>query len=189
MTNTHPTSGLETKFCTRDEQVTLEGDATISGYASIFGQPDQSGDIVMPGAYARGLEALRAEGRPVRMLWQHDPTEPIGIWDEVKEDATGLYVRGRILRDVVRGREAIALIGAGVIDGLSIGYRTRVATRNEAGQRLLKELDLWEVSLVTFPMLQDARVSGKGATSGSELRELAGVIEDARRMLGRPGRA
>jgi HK97 family phage prohead protease len=96
------------------------------------------------------------------MLWQHDPAQPIGVWDEVREDDRGLHVRGRILADVARGREAAALVRAGAIDGLSIGYRTLRAAKDGQGKRRLLELDLWEVSLVTFPMLRSARLSAKG---------------------------
>jgi HK97 family phage prohead protease len=121
------------------------------------------------------------------MLWQHDPQEPIGVWDEVREDSKGLWVKGRILDKLQRGREAITLIGAGAIDGLSIGYRTKTATRNDKGQRLLEELELWEVSLVTFPMLPSARVRAKGDARASEdqLREIAVAFEEARKELER----
>jgi HK97 family phage prohead protease len=95
------------------------------------------------------------------MLWQHDPSQPIGVWDEVVEDAKGLWVKGRLLDTIAKGREAAALIEVGAIDGLSIGYRTVRATKNTKGQRLLEELELWEVSLVTFPMLPSARVAAK----------------------------
>ena len=116
------------------------------------------------------------------MLWQHDPAEPIGIWDEVREDAHGLYVKGRLLADVRRAREAVALIEAGAIEGLSIGYRTVRATKDAEGRRRLSELELWEVSLVTFPMLPEARVDAKGDDpEGSLMRDLAAAIEGARR--------
>ena len=119
------------------------------------------------------------------MLWQHDPAQPIGVWDEVREDARGLYVKGRILTDVEKGREAAALIGAGAIDGLSIGYRTVRAQKDGKGQRLLSELELWEVSLVTFPMLPDARVGAKGDAPGPTTCCVTWrrPFEDARRML------
>ncbi len=84
---------------------------------------DQGGDVV-EGAYAALAESAGRQGRRVKMLWQHDPAQPIGVWDEVREDARGLYVKGRLLTDVAKGREAAALIAAGAIDGLSIGYRT-----------------------------------------------------------------
>ena len=143
--------------------------------------------MVGKGAYAASLKALTAQGRRVKMLWQHDPAQPIGVWDEVREDAKGLWVKGRILSDVAKGREAAALIGAGAIDGLSIGYRTVKATKNTKGQRLLSELELWEVSLVTVPMLPSARVSAKGDASllDSTLREMAAAFEGARAEMAR----
>lgn len=120
------------------------------------------------------------------MLWQHDPSEPIGVWDDVVEDEIGLWVKGRILKDVARGREAVALIEAGAIDGLSIGYRTVKSRKNDKGSRLLSELELWEVSLVTFPMLPDARVGAKGDDpAANTLREMASVFENARRHMAR----
>ncbi len=147
--------GLETKFSPLARE-DVEG-AVLSGYASVFGIPDQNGDIVEAGAFDASLRRLRDSGRGVKMLWQHDPAEPIGVWSDVAEDALGLRVRGRLLNDVARGAEATALIHAGAIDGLSIGYRTVRAEKAGRGRRLI-ELDLWEVSLVTFPMLPDARV-------------------------------
>jgi len=156
----------------------------IEGYASLFGKRDQGNDVVMAGAYGASLKRLAAAGRRVKMLWQHDPTQPIGVWDEVREDATGLWVKGRILGDVEKGREAVALLAAGAIDGLSIGYRTVTSERDGKGQRLLTELELWEVSLVTFPMLPEARVTGKGDTPEADTwRNLAQILEDARRNL------
>lgn len=179
-------TGLERKFCRLNETLTVTDGAVISGYASLFGDQDAGGDIVGKGAYARSLKRLAAEGRRVKMLWQHDPAQPIGIWDEVREDERGLYVKGRLLEDIGRGREAAALVAAGAIDGLSIGYRTVRATKNDKGRRLLTELELWEVSLVTFPMLPSARVGAKGDSPGDDaLRDLAAAFEDARRQMAR----
>ncbi len=156
----------------------------IEGYASLFGKRDQGGDVVQKGAYAASLKRLAAGGRAVKMLWQHDPTQPIGIWDEVREDATGLWVKGRLLPQVEKGREAAALLAAGAIDGLSIGYRTVRAERDGKGQRLLQELELWEVSLVTFPMLPEARVAAKGDDLDAETwRSLAQALTDAAEAL------
>ncbi len=145
----------------RPEAGLVMKDGGIEGYASLFGKRDQGGDVVMPGAYAASLASLTAKGGSVKMLWQHDPAQPIGIWEEVREDATGLWVKGRLLTEVEKGREAAALLGAGAIDGLSIGYRTVRSERDAKGQRLLTEVELWEVSLVTFPMLAEARVAAK----------------------------
>ena len=158
--------------------------AVISGYASLFGAKDQGGDIVQKGAYAASLAASAKAGRGIKMLWQHDPAQPIGVWDEVREDATGLFVKGRILTDVEKGREAVALLAAGAIDGLSIGYRTLKAQRDGKGQRLLAEVELWEVSLVTFPMLPEARVSAKSDALDDEVwGALAAAFEAARMSL------
>ncbi len=177
---------LEHKFVALGDATPVESGIEISGYASLFGKTDQGGDVVDAGAYGASLARLASKGNSVKMLWQHDPNQPIGVWDEVHEDATGLWVKGRILTDVEKGREAAALIEAGAIDGLSIGYRTVRATKNDTGGRLLSELELWEVSLVTFPMLPDARVGAKGADPiETAMRELAGVFEDARAVLGR----
>ncbi|MFQ5437826.1 MAG: HK97 family phage prohead protease [Paracoccaceae bacterium] len=176
-------NGLETKFCRLDEGIDLRDDV-ITGYASLFGHPDQGGDIVQKGAYAASLRALGETGRGIKMLWQHDPRHPIGIWDEVREDERGLFVKGRLLGTVRQGAEALALIEAGAIDGLSIGYRTRRAEKNAKGQRLLHELELWEVSLVTFPMLPEARVQGKADADAFDLvQEMADAFAEARTML------
>ncbi|MEM7753060.1 MAG: HK97 family phage prohead protease [Pseudomonadota bacterium] len=175
---------LERKFCAIETKLAVTEGSVIEGYASLFGTVDRGGDVVEPGAYAVSLNSLHAANRRVRMLWQHDPAEPIGVWDEVREDAKGLYVRGRLLADVARAREAAALLEAGAIEGLSVGYRTIRASKDENGRRRLKELELWEVSLVTFPMLPDARVGAKGESPEDGLmRDLATVIEEARRDL------
>ncbi len=182
--NTISMNGLETKFCQFDAALTVRDGHMIEGYASLFNACDQGGDVVQKGAYDRSLRGLSSEGRNVKMLWQHDPAQPIGIWDEVREDAKGLWVKGRILDSVEKGREAVALIEAGAIDGLSIGYRTLRASKNDKGQRLLNEVELWEVSLVTFPMLPQARVDAAGQEAkGDILHELATVFQDARRKL------
>jgi len=176
--------GLEQKFCRLGEGVTVTDGTVIEGYASLFGLTDQGGDVVAPGAYRGSLKRLAEAERRVKLLWQHDPAQPIGVWDEVVEDERGLRVKGRLLTEVEKGREAARLIEAGAIDGLSIGYRTIRASRDEKGRRVLEEIELWEVSLVTFPMLPDARV-GQKAEDGAEyaLRELAELFRDARHQL------
>ncbi|MEM1300964.1 MAG: HK97 family phage prohead protease [Pseudomonadota bacterium] len=185
ITETH--HGLERKFCRMDQPVTVDDGLMLEGYASVFGKADNGGDVVERGAYAASLTTLKKAGRSVKMLWQHDPAQPIGVWDEVREDETGLYVKGRLLGDVEKAREAAALLTAGAIDGLSIGYRTVKANKTSKGQRLLSELELWEVSLVTFPMLPEARVGSKGDDTDvpmdAVLRDIAGAFEEARETL------
>ena len=178
---------LEHKFARFGDELDVSDGHVIAGYASLFGAADQGNDVVEAGAYSASLKALAAKGGRIKMLWQHDPAQPIGVWDEVREDAKGLWVKGRVLDSVEKGREAIALIEAGAIDGLSIGYRTRRATKNSKGQRLLNELELWEVSLVTFPMLPSARIAEKAGTSDLEqsLRDMAAAFSGARADLAR----
>jgi HK97 family phage prohead protease len=173
----------ERKFTGQGAGLSVTDGHVMAGYASVFGKKDRGGDVVQKGAYAASLKRLAAAGGRVKMLWQHDPGQPIGVWDEVREDATGLWVKGRILTDVAKGREVAALLAAGAIDGLSIGYRTVRAERDGKGQRLLAELELWEVSLVTFPMLPEARVASKAEALDDDWRDMAAVFEDARREL------
>ena len=162
MKKDHPV--LETKYApVKLETVTKDG--SFSGYASLFGKADLGGDVVMAGAFAKSLAARGA--RSIKLLYQHDPNEVIGIWSEVMEDGRGLYVRGRILEDLSRGREVLALMRAGALDGLSVGYKTLQSKKDpRTGHRLLTEIDLWEISVVTFPMLPDARISEVKRFSG-----------------------
>lgn len=169
------TTNTEKKFQLLDlKEVSEEG--VFEGYASKFGDRDQGGDTVMKGAFKNSLSQRKAKG--VKMLWQHDPSHPIGVWDEIKEDATGLFVRGRLLTTVQKAKETYELMKAGVIDGLSIGYRTIKSLRDDAtGFRQLKEVDLWEISLVTFPMLTSATITSvKGDWTK---REVERVLRDA----------
>ncbi len=132
-------------------------DGSVEGYASLFGEIDQSRDMVMPGAFAQSLNLRGA--RRIPMLFQHDPAEPIGIWQDLQEDWRGLRVRGKLIPDVVRARELLALLREGTSDGLSIGFKT-VQARVDPKTRVrrLHQIDLWEISIVTFPLLPGARV-------------------------------
>lgn len=136
-------------------------DGHFTGYASLFGVPDLGRDVVAPGAFAASLAARGASG--VRMLWQHDPAEPVGRWLSLAEDARGLRVAGQLNLAVQRGRELDALLREGALDGLSIGFRTQRATPERGGLRRLHSLDLWEISLVTFPLQPGARIAVKAA--------------------------
>jgi HK97 family phage prohead protease len=134
------------------------GTGVFVGYASLFGKRDQSGDIVLPGAFAASLRHKGSSA--IRMLFQHDPSEPVGTWLDMRETERGLYVEGRLDPNVQRGRELLSLLDSKGLDGLSIGFKTVTARRDRAtGARLLQQVDLWEVSLVTFPMLDGARVT------------------------------
>jgi len=138
-------------------RTTIDADGTVEGYASLFGEIDQARDMIMRGAFA---DTLATRGlRRIPMLFQHDPSEPVGIWLELREDHRGLFARGRLIPDVTRGRELLSLLRAGAIDGLSIGFRTAKARIDPRTRiRRIYALDLWEISIVTFPMLTGARV-------------------------------
>ena len=158
--------GIETKLSNAALSA-IEADGSFHGYASLFGETDLNRDLVLPGAFGRSI-AKRGPGG-IRMLFQHDPAAPIGVWQEIREDHRGLFVRGRLTTEVAKGREVLALMRAGAIDGLSIGFRTvRGRTDAKSGVRHLVEVDLWEVSVVTFPMLPAARISAVKSTRNPE---------------------
>ncbi len=131
--------------------------AAIEGYASVFNTPDLNGDIVAPGAFAK---SLKDNPKPA-MLYSHAAEAPIGRWISIREDAHGLFVKGELLLSSPRAREVHALLEGGAIDGLSIGYQTARSIRVKAGRRIT-EADLWEISVVTFPMAPAARVTRVG---------------------------
>lgn len=141
----------------RIEIKSVQDDGTFEGYASLFNAADLGRDVIAPGAFS---ESLRQRGvAAIKMLFQHDPSEPIGIWEEIREDARGLYVRGRLMTAVKKAREVLALMRAGALDGLSIGFKAVKARRDgRTGLRRIEKVDLWEISIVTFPMLPGARV-------------------------------
>ncbi|AMS28773.1 MAG TPA: HK97 family phage prohead protease [Hyphomonadaceae bacterium] len=134
----------------------------IAGYASLFGLPDLAGDVVERGAFQTSLRRLPAAS--IRMLYQHDPDRPIGRWIEAFEDQAGLWIKGLVEPNHPETQKIAALIQAGLADGLSIGFRTLEATPRPAGGRILKTIDLREVSIVTFPMLPRARFRVRGPT-------------------------
>src|SRR4051812_11151498 len=137
---------------------TITDDGQFTGYASRFGEQDLGRDIVQHGAFAKSLMA-----RPhtqIKMLRNHDPTEPIGIWTSLTEDHIGLKATGQLILGTKLGRETHTLLKAGALDGLSIGYRAKKDTYDRIKNvRSLEEIDLYEVSIVTFPMLPSATIS------------------------------
>ncbi|MDZ4363225.1 HK97 family phage prohead protease [Brevundimonas sp.] len=132
------------------------GEITIQGHASLWNVADLNADVVAKGAFGDSL-ARRGPGG-VRMLHQHESRAVVGVWDEMVEDDRGLFVRGRIADWSPDARYAAALARAGALDGLSIGFRA-VKAHRDGRLRVLTQVDLWEVSLVTFPMLPGARFS------------------------------
>jgi HK97 family phage prohead protease len=164
----------------------LSDDGSFEGYGSIFGNVDSYGEIVEPGAFTGSLVDARKKGRSIKMLWQHNPDQPIGVWDDLAEDNKGLYVKGKLLKDVSpQAAEAYGLLKAGALDGLSIGYRVIEAAPHpdKAGIFSLKKLDLKEVSIVTFAANDRARVeSVKHLIAAGQLptvREFEEFLRDA----------
>ncbi|MGX1196381.1 HK97 family phage prohead protease [Parvibaculum sp. MBR-TMA-1.3b-4.2] len=142
------------------EVKSLKEDGTFEGYGSVFDVLDSYQEIVAKGAFTESLKERAAKKRPLPMLWQHNSREPIGFYTEVKEDDYGLLVKGQLLVDkVARATEAYHLMQAGVVTGLSIGYWVRESSRDEkTGIRTLMQLDLEEISPVTFPANDEARI-------------------------------
>jgi HK97 family phage prohead protease len=138
----------------------LGGDGIFTGYASVFGELDQQNEIVAAGAFGRTLSKWRRQDRTPALLWMHDPTQPIGIWQSIREDSNGLMVEGRLALRTQKGGEAYELLKLGALTGLSIGYRV-VSSQIDAKRkaRILTDVDLFEISLVTFPANEAARVS------------------------------
>lgn len=156
----------------------VDADGVFEGYASIFESVDDGHDAVLPGAFARSLAEKGPGG--IKLLWQHDPSEPIGRIEMIAEDSRGLFVRGRLLPELRRAAEALSLMRCGALDGLSIGYRTRRARHDaKSGVRLIEDVDLWEISLVTFPMQPGARIAALKAMPRGSIRNFESFLREA----------
>ena len=143
-----------------DDDEDDEAKGMFSGYASVFGNKDLGNDVVVQGAFQKSIRAKGA--RKIKMLFQHDTKEPIGVYTKVREDAQGLYVEGKLAMQTQKGREVYELMKMGAIDGLSVGYRVDAkgySYDDRGKKRYLKQVDLMEISAVTFPMNPKARVN------------------------------
>ena len=158
-------------------------DGTVEGYGSVFGVKDNYDDVIAAGAFIESLKMHKAAGTMPAMLWQHDSGEPIGIWTEMVEDAKGLRIKGHLALETVRGKEAHALLKMGALNGLSIGFMSKQwAYDRDTEVRTLTEIDLWEVSLVTFPANEKARVTNVKASPDEVV-----TPKDAERILREAG--
>lgn len=157
-------------------------DGTFHGYASLFGVTDLGRDVVQTGAFTKSL--VEKPAPRIRMLREHNQAEPIGVWLEIAEDTKGLRVTGKLVLDTVKGRETHALLKAGALDGLSIGYHTKSSRLDKAkGVRLLDEVELHEISIVTFGMLPAATVEAVKSNGTTQFRALVDAINSARKSL------
>lgn len=158
-----------TGFTTREFAATIKADSdkakgSFSGYGSVFGNVDSYGEIVAPGAFVRSLAEKAAAGRKIPILYQHDRGEPMGVFGVCEEDPHGLRVEGALLvDDVPRARSSWANMQVGALTGLSIGYYVR-AYEVRDDQLVLTDLDLQEISIVTFPANDAARIDAVKAT-------------------------
>lgn len=160
----------------------LDEAGRFAGYGSVFGLVDSQRDMMLAGAFSR---TLAGRVQQIKLLWQHQQDEPIGVFDVIREDANGLYVEGRLLLEVQRAREAYTLLKEGAVRGLSIGYSpVRYTTDGKTGVRKLAEVELWEISLVTFPANEAAQVTVvKQLTDSGQLVALSEVLDRAIRVL------
>jgi HK97 family phage prohead protease len=161
---------LETKVLATD-------DGAISGIAWKYGTPDRVGDMIEPGAF-KGMSL------PMPMLFGHDMGDPIGTWDTATEKADGLHLTGKMLvNDVARAREVHALVKAGAVRGVSIGFTGAKGRTRPGGGRTIKSLNVHEVSLVTVPMHPGARVTS--AKSAVDALRIVAALNRATTALSR----
>lgn len=162
----------------RFETGAVEGE--FSGHAVIWDERNAHNEMVQRGAFRRTLLEHRQAGTRPLMLWAHDPREIIGVWTEIREDATGLLVTGKIITSTTRGREAYDLLKAGALNGLSIGFRSRADKRGANGVRLLTDIELAEISIVGMPSAGRARITSI-RSSGRSVGSAAAFIEACRK--------
>ncbi len=156
----------------------IKDDGNFAGYGSVFDNIDLTNDVIQRGAFLTSLQKFDDQ-KKMPVLWQHDSTEPLGVYTSIKEDSRGLFVEGRLNLDVQKAREAHSLLKQGAVTGLSIGYKVKNYDILRSGVRVIKELDLFEISLVTFPANDAARVTDVKAADIRTLRELEKVLRDA----------
>lgn len=149
----------------------------FDGYGSVFGNEDLGGDIVLPGAFARSLAEYRASKTLPQMFWMHKMDQVPGKWLSMAEDEEGLAVKG-VLAETQLGNEMYTLLKMDAVRGLSIGYRAIDYDWDKDGRRLLKEVKLWEVSLVSLGMNPLAEVTGVK----SRLSVMGEYVPSAREM-------
>ena len=156
-------------------------DGTVEGYGSVFGVRDNYDDVIAKGSFVQSLKDHKAAGTMPAMLWQHDADKPIGVWTEMVEDEKGLRIKGQLAMETVKGKEAHALLKMGALNGLSIGFMSKEwAYDRDTEVRTLTAIDLWEVSLVTFPANEKARVTNvKSADELQAPKDAEKALRDA----------
>ena len=155
----------------------IDGEGRFAGYASVFDVVDSQRDIILPGAFAQTLKGRTGD---IKLLWQHQQDEPIGTFTKLFEDRHGLYAEGQLLLGVRRAKEAFMLLKSGAVNGLSIGYSPVHYTIDDAtGIRTLSEVDLWEISVVTFPANAAANMTVVKSAGKNPQRQLLLALDRA----------
>lgn len=159
----------------------VNADGTVEGYGSVFGVRDNYDDVIAKGAFIQSLKDHKAAGTMPAMLWQHDADKPIGVWTDMVEDEKGLRIKGQLAMETVKGKEAHALLKMGALNGLSIGFMSKEWSYDrETEVRTLTAINLWEVSLVTFPANEKARVTNvKSADEMATPKDAEKALRDA----------
>ena len=153
------TAMLHKTFTAPAEFKSLDEGGSFEGYASVFGVQDSDGDVIVKGAFKKSIDRFAERGKRPKMLWQHNPGIIVGSFTEVREDDVGLFVRGSLILDVEKGREAYALMKAGELDAMSVGFNIEGAQPGDGRGRVIDDADLWEVSLVTWGANPDALIT------------------------------
>lgn len=175
-------SGIERRTATSALKIkAVSEDGVIEGYGAVFGLADTYNDVIAPGAFSGSLSQHKSDGTMPAMLWQHETDEPIGVWTSMVEDAKGLKITGKLCMDSAQGKEAYALLKMGALNGLSIGFIAKEWNYDvESDVRTLTGIDLWEVSLVTFPSQAKAQVSSvKAAGDMPAPKDAERILRDA----------
>jgi HK97 family phage prohead protease len=158
----------------------LENTGFFKGYASVFNVEDGQRDVIKKGAFSENLKAWQAKGDLPKLLWQHSASAPIGVLTMLKEDNYGLYVEGQLLLDVTQAREVYALMKAGALDSMSIGYQVEQAhSEGSPKKRIITKIALWEVSIVTFPANEKAKITAVKAANITAPRDFEQFLREA----------
>jgi len=152
----------------------LDEGGYFEGYASMFGVQDSDGDVIVKGAFQDSINSYTDANKMPKMLWQHDHKDIIGKWQEMREDDNGLYVKGSLIMETQRGREAYALLKAGVLDAMSVGFNISEAGQGGMRGRVIEKVDLWEISLVTWGANPEAKI-----TNVKSMKDFEKLLRDA----------
>ena len=164
-------------------EIRLVGDAgSFSGYAAVFSEPNSFGEIIAPGAFKKTLKERAANGG-VGLFWNHNPDTPIGTWTSLVEDQRGLKVEGALILEIDDGQKAHTLLKKKAVTGLSVGFRARGDKRGPNGARVLTDIDLLEISLVTLPSASKARVTSVRSDRQADTAKFIEAVRSATAKL------